>query len=352
MTPIFSRSWLVKIERGVRARHGAGQLAQGLAHQPGLDAHEAVAHLAFDLGPRHERGDRVDDDAVDAARADERLGDLERLLAGVGLADEQLVDVDAAGAGVAGIERVLDVDERDDAAAGLGLREDVLADGRLARRLRAEDLGDPAARDAADPERQVERDRARSGSCRATSFSRDPSFMIAPRPNCFSIVARAASTALPRSAAFRSAARSSVIAICPSRSSSDPLDRSPERTRMASAGRSAFLRCVVLDDRAFLARLADHLDVLRWLRQRREARLCWSSPSASSSLCSVDLASPSLASASSAAYRSILHADFSAPSLPLTRPARRRSSDIEAGKVPAWIAARILAMKSRVKVRL
>ena len=38
-----------------------------------------------------------------------------------------------------------------------------------------------------------------------TSFSRDPSFMIAPRPNCFSIVARAASTALPRSAVFRSA---------------------------------------------------------------------------------------------------------------------------------------------------
>ena len=137
-------------ERGVRARDRAGQLAQRLAHQPGLDAHEAVAHLAFDLGARHERRDRVDDDAVDAAGADQRLGDLERLLAGVGLADEELVDVDAAGAGVAGIERVLDVDEGGDAAARLGLGDDVLADGRLARRLRAEDLRDPAARDAAD----------------------------------------------------------------------------------------------------------------------------------------------------------------------------------------------------------
>ena len=84
-------------ERRVRAGDGAGELAQGLAHEPGLDAHEAVAHLAFDLGARHERGDRVDDDAVDAAGADERLGDLERLLAGVRLADEELVDVDAAG---------------------------------------------------------------------------------------------------------------------------------------------------------------------------------------------------------------------------------------------------------------
>ena len=61
------------------------------------------------------------------------------------------------------------------------------------------------------------------GIVSSTSFSRDPSFMIAPRPNCFSIVASAASTALPRSAVFRSAARSSVIAICPSRSSSDPV---------------------------------------------------------------------------------------------------------------------------------
>ena len=148
-------------QRGVRAGDGAGQLAQGLAHEPGLDAHEAVAHLAFDLGARHEGRDRVDDDAVDAAGADERLGDLERLLAGVGLADEELVDVDAAGPGVGRIERVLDVDERDDAATRLGLGEDVLADRRLARRLRAEDLGDPAARDAADAERQVERDRAR-----------------------------------------------------------------------------------------------------------------------------------------------------------------------------------------------
>ena len=128
MTPIFSRSWLVKTSAVFERLTGAGQLAQGLAHQPGLDADEAVAHLALDLGPRHERRDGVDDDAVDAAGADERLGDLERLLAGVRLADEQLVDVDAAGPGVARIEGVLDVDEGDDAAARLGLGDDVLAD--------------------------------------------------------------------------------------------------------------------------------------------------------------------------------------------------------------------------------
>ena len=147
--------------------------------------------------------------------------------------------------------------------------------------------------------------------------------------------------------------RSSVIAICPSRSSSDPMDRSPERTRWRPPVDQPS-SCVVLDDVSFLARLADHLDVLRRLRQRRQARLARSSPSASSWLPCWGRSREPIAAPPRrrAAYRSILHADFSATSPPLTRPARTRSSGIDAGKVPARIAARILAMKSRVKVRL
>ena len=97
----------------------AGQLAQGLAHEAGLEADVGVTHVALDLGARHERGDRVDDDDVHAAGSDQGLGDLERLLAGVGLADQELVDVDADVLGVAGIERVLGVDEGHDAAVAL-----------------------------------------------------------------------------------------------------------------------------------------------------------------------------------------------------------------------------------------
>src|SRR4029079_4670233 len=159
-------------EAGVGAGDGAGQLAQRLAHEPGLDADERVAHLALDLGAGHEGRDRVDDDAVDAARADQGLGDLQRLLTGVRLRHEQLVDVDATGAGVAGVERVLDIDEGDDAATPLRLGEDVLADRRLARRLRAEDLRDPTARDAADTEREVERDRPRRDRIDGLSLGR------------------------------------------------------------------------------------------------------------------------------------------------------------------------------------
>ncbi len=84
-----------------------------------------VAHLAFDLGLGRERRHRVDHDHVDGARAHEHVGDLQRLLAGVGLRDQQLVHVDAELLGVLGIERVLGVDEGRGAARLLRLGHDL-----------------------------------------------------------------------------------------------------------------------------------------------------------------------------------------------------------------------------------
>ena len=144
----------------VGAVERARQLAQGLAHQARLQAHVAVAHLALDLRLRRQRRDRVDGDDVHRTRADQQLGDLERLLAGVGLGDEQLVDVDPDLLRVGRVHRVLGVDERADAAAALRLGDHVVDERRLARRLGAEDLDDAAARQPADPEREVERERA------------------------------------------------------------------------------------------------------------------------------------------------------------------------------------------------
>ena len=112
MTPIFSRNWLVKITEVFELLDGAGQLAQRLAHQARLQAHVRVAHLALDLGARHQRGHRVDHDHIHRAAAHQHLDDLQRLLAGVGLRDQQIVDVDAQPLGVGGIERVLGVDDR------------------------------------------------------------------------------------------------------------------------------------------------------------------------------------------------------------------------------------------------
>ena len=159
MTPIFSRSWLVKQQMVPERLRLPVELAQRLAHEAGLQADEAVAHLALDLGLGRERGHGVDGDDVEGAAAHQHLGDLEGLLAVVRLRDQQVVDVDADGLGVDGVHGVLGVDERRLPAQLLRLGDEVVDHGRLARRLRAEDLDDAAARDAADAEGDVERQR-------------------------------------------------------------------------------------------------------------------------------------------------------------------------------------------------
>jgi hypothetical protein len=129
MTPIFSRSWFVK-RQIVSVR---------------------LSHLPFDLGLRRQRGDRVDGDDVEGAGADQQLRDLEPLLTGVGLGDQEVVDVDADPLRVRRVHRVLGVDERGDPATALSLRDHVVDEGRLAGRFGTEDLDDPAARKPADP---------------------------------------------------------------------------------------------------------------------------------------------------------------------------------------------------------
>ena len=122
-----------------------------LRHQPRLHAHERVAHLAVQFRLGHQRGHRVHHEDVDGTRGDQRAGDLERLLGVVRLRHQQVVHVHAQLARVVRIQRVLDVDERRHAAGLLRLRDDLQRHGGLARRLRAEDLADSAARQTAHP---------------------------------------------------------------------------------------------------------------------------------------------------------------------------------------------------------
>ena len=168
--------------------------------------------------------------------------------------------------------------------------------------------------------------------------SGEPSFMIEPRPNCFSMDEDGGVDRLAPLGRYVRSARSAlpVIAICPSRSSSDPSDRSPERTSAPPVDQPS---CASSSDRPFLARL-DHLDVLRRrpssgdeLRLGRlRLRLLLASRRAdlASHRCRLRVVwQPT---------ESILHADFTAasPVVGVTSgPARkRRSSVIEAGEGP------------------
>ena len=151
----------------VREDHGGlgssdrtGQLAQCLAHESSLEAHVGVAHLPFDLGPRDEGRHRVHHDHVDGAAANQDLGDLERLLARVGLGYEQVVHVHSELLGVRHVQSVLGVHEGGDPTDRLRVGDDVQTEGRLTARFGAVDLGDPSSRDTADPDGGIQIDGA------------------------------------------------------------------------------------------------------------------------------------------------------------------------------------------------
>ena len=119
-------------ERRLRLRDRAGQLAERLRHQAGLQAHLRFAHFAFDFGARHERRHRVDHDHVDAVGADDHFDDLERLLAVVGLRDQEIVEIDAELLRIGGVERMFGVDEGGHAALFLRLGDHLQRQRRLA----------------------------------------------------------------------------------------------------------------------------------------------------------------------------------------------------------------------------
>ena len=73
--------------------------------------------------------------------------DVHGLFAAAGLADQQRFQFDAQLLRPTGVQGVLGVDERGDAALALGLGDDVQGQRRLAAGLRAEDFADPTAGD-------------------------------------------------------------------------------------------------------------------------------------------------------------------------------------------------------------
>src|SRR5690606_2886584 len=118
-----------------------------------------VTHLALDLRPGHQGGDGVDDDHVDRATPDQHLGDLQGLLTGVRLRDQEVVHVHAQLPGVPHVQRVLGVDEGGDPSGTLRVRDDVQTEGRLTAGFRPVDLGDPPPGHTPDSDGDIEVDR-------------------------------------------------------------------------------------------------------------------------------------------------------------------------------------------------
>ena len=91
-----------------------------------------VAHVAFEFGLRNQRRHGVHDDDVHPAGANQRFSDFERLLAVVGLRDQQVIHVHAELPRIDRIKRVLRVNERRLPAELLRLGDHMQRHGRLA----------------------------------------------------------------------------------------------------------------------------------------------------------------------------------------------------------------------------
>jgi hypothetical protein len=125
-----------------------------------LQAGQRVAHLAFEFSARHERRDRIDDHDVDRTGANQRIGNFERLLAGIGLRDQEFVDIHAKLAGINRIERVFGIHKGTDAAGLLRFGDGVERERRLAGGFRPVNLDHPTTRQAADAKRDIETERS------------------------------------------------------------------------------------------------------------------------------------------------------------------------------------------------
>jgi hypothetical protein len=119
------RIWLMKMTMQLVFLMCGGELAQGLAHQAGLQTGQGITHLAFELRLRRERSDGVDHDQVHRTGAHQRIHDFQRLFAGVGLGDQQLLQAHAQLLRVLSIQRMLGIDEGTHAGQLLHLGDDL-----------------------------------------------------------------------------------------------------------------------------------------------------------------------------------------------------------------------------------
>ena len=138
----------------------AGQFAQCLAHQAGLQADVAVAHIAFDFRFRHKCGNRVDNHHVYTARTYQHIADFQCLFAGIRLGNHQFFHFHAQLARINRVEGVFGIDKGAHTAVFLALGDGFQTQGGFTGRFRAENFNNAAARQTADTERQIDAERA------------------------------------------------------------------------------------------------------------------------------------------------------------------------------------------------
>lgn len=95
---------------------GGGQFTQCLTHQAGLQPHVRITHFAFQFGFRHQGSHRVDNQNVNGAGTDQRVGNFKSLFTGIRLGNQQIFNIYADFFGIAGVKRMFGVNKGTGAA--------------------------------------------------------------------------------------------------------------------------------------------------------------------------------------------------------------------------------------------
>jgi hypothetical protein len=121
-----------------------------------LKADMAVSHFPFEFRPRDQRGDGIDDDQIDCIRGDKGRRYLESLFTGVRLRHDEIVDVNAEGSSVLGVQGMFGVDESRVPASLLSFGDNVKRERSFAGRLGSVDLDYAASWEPAYPEGMID----------------------------------------------------------------------------------------------------------------------------------------------------------------------------------------------------
>ena len=102
-----------------------GELAQGLTHQTGLQARQAITHLAFQFGFGCQSGHRVHHNQIHCARAHQAVHNFQGLLTRVGLADQHILQIHTQVLRVLRVQSMFSVHKRTGAAQLLHFGNDL-----------------------------------------------------------------------------------------------------------------------------------------------------------------------------------------------------------------------------------
>ena len=123
----------MKITRVRRACDRTDEFPQRLRHEPGLQAHLRLTHIAFELGAGNQGGHRIDHNHIQRTASDQGVRDFERLFTVVGLRDQHLVNFHPKFAGIAHVQGVFRVNIGAGAISFLRLSNDVQSERSFPR---------------------------------------------------------------------------------------------------------------------------------------------------------------------------------------------------------------------------